>query len=274
MKVKASVFLFKSFFFSVIFGGFCLFFLVSFFFFFFFDCPIGLHCCVQAFSSCGEWGLLSDCSALVIVMVSLVAACRLSCPLACGIFLEKGLNSFHCIDREILNHWTIREVFSMSFDIIACWNSRTVKFLIADIITVILLTSLCIYLSIYSLKYLLAFPKVWRYIHVMYIYLCECHRVTNCPDLGQRDFTGKTTVTWSKLGWLATPVCWICCVYPWHEGIFYIIMLNIYSYIIVWDEFHCYPHNPNKNSRAVAACPRLNSWILPKFEFKPSFVCL
>ena len=24
---------------------------------------LGLHCCVQAFSSCGEWGLRSSCSA-------------------------------------------------------------------------------------------------------------------------------------------------------------------------------------------------------------------
>ena len=143
MKVKASVLLFKSFSLSlslslslsVIFGGFCLFVLFS-FLFFFFSTALGLHCCVQDFSSCSEWGLLSDCSGLVIVMVSLAAACRLNCPLACGIFLEKGFNSFHCIDREILNHWTTREVFSMTFDIIVCWNSRTVKFLIADIITV------------------------------------------------------------------------------------------------------------------------------------------
>ena len=28
------------------------------FFFFFLVGALGLHCCVQAFSSCGEWGLL------------------------------------------------------------------------------------------------------------------------------------------------------------------------------------------------------------------------
>ena len=34
---------------------------------------LGLHCCVQAFSSCSEWGLLSVVSRLLIVAASLVA---------------------------------------------------------------------------------------------------------------------------------------------------------------------------------------------------------
>ena len=31
---------------------------IPFFFFFFLVVALGLRCCVQAFSSCGEWGLL------------------------------------------------------------------------------------------------------------------------------------------------------------------------------------------------------------------------
>ena len=74
---------------------------------------LDLHCCAQAFSSCGEWGLvLVAVCGLLLVVVSLVAehrlqACRLqrlqhtgsvavafrlSGSLACGIFLEQGSN--------------------------------------------------------------------------------------------------------------------------------------------------------------------------------------
>ena len=85
----------------------------------------GLHCCTQAFSSCGEWGLLFvEVCGLLIVVASLVAEHRLqahrlqqlwhvgsvvvacglqstgsvvvahglSCSVACGIFLDQGLN--------------------------------------------------------------------------------------------------------------------------------------------------------------------------------------
>ena len=131
----ASVLLFKSLFSSIIFGVFCLFVLVS-IYLFIFSTALGLHRCVQAFSSCSEWRLLSNCNALAYCDGFSCLAHRLSCPLAWGIFLEKGFNSFPCIDREILNLWTTREVLSRTFDSIGCWNSRTVKFLIADVITV------------------------------------------------------------------------------------------------------------------------------------------
>ena len=100
----ASVLIFKNLFFPPRSLGF---FVCFGFYLFIFSTALGLHCCVPAFSSCSEWGLLSNCSALAYChfhgTISLVVADRLSCPLACGIFLEKGLNSFPCIDREILN---------------------------------------------------------------------------------------------------------------------------------------------------------------------------
>ena len=76
---------------------------------------LGLHCCVQAFSSCGEQGLhfIAVCRLLIAVsslavehrlwgtQASIAAALRLSsfgtqvfCFLACGIFPNWGLNSY------------------------------------------------------------------------------------------------------------------------------------------------------------------------------------
>ena len=76
---------------------------------------LGLHCCMQAFSSCSEQGLLfialqrllslqrtgsrhtgfSHCStwALQLWLIgSVVVVHGLSCPMACGIFPDQGLN--------------------------------------------------------------------------------------------------------------------------------------------------------------------------------------
>ena len=39
-----------------------------------------------------------------------VVAHRLSCPEACGIFLEQGLSRVPCIGRWSLNHWTTRAI--------------------------------------------------------------------------------------------------------------------------------------------------------------------
>ena len=59
---------------------------------------LGLHCCKWAFSSCGEWGLLSSCSARpshcggfsccraqALEQSSVAVLHKLSCPQACGI---------------------------------------------------------------------------------------------------------------------------------------------------------------------------------------------
>ena len=52
----------------------------------------GLHCCVQAFSSCDKWGLLFlETLGLLFAMASLVVH-TLSCFEACGIFLDQGSN--------------------------------------------------------------------------------------------------------------------------------------------------------------------------------------
>ena len=84
---------------------------------------LGLHCYVQAFSSCDKQGLhCSIMCGLLIAEASLVAEDRLSnlasvvmvhwlsCPRASGIFLYQGSNCVSCIGRQILNLWTTREV--------------------------------------------------------------------------------------------------------------------------------------------------------------------
>ena len=58
---------------------------------------LGLHCCTWAFSSCSTWAShcsgFSCCKAWAPGCVgSVVVAHRLSCPVACGIFLEQGSN--------------------------------------------------------------------------------------------------------------------------------------------------------------------------------------
>ena len=81
--------------------------------FYLFLAALGHHCCVWAFSSCGEWGLLFVAvRRFLIVVASLVAEHRLqahvlrqlwhagsvvvahglSCSTACGIFLDQGSN--------------------------------------------------------------------------------------------------------------------------------------------------------------------------------------
>ena len=65
---------------------------------------MSFHCCVRAYSSCRDPGLLCSCRFLTEVaslvlehrlkgtQASGVAAYRLSCPAACGIFLDQGSN--------------------------------------------------------------------------------------------------------------------------------------------------------------------------------------
>ena len=68
---------------------------------------LSLCCCVQAFSTCSEWGLLSVGLWGLLLAVSVFSCCRaqvlgfwallvvehgLSCSAACGIFLDQGLN--------------------------------------------------------------------------------------------------------------------------------------------------------------------------------------
>ena len=63
-------------------------------------CSKSSHC--GGFSCCGTWALGS--------WVSVVVAHGLSCPEACGIFLDQGLNPVPFIGRQTLNHWTTRQV--------------------------------------------------------------------------------------------------------------------------------------------------------------------
>ena len=116
--------------------------LFSFFFFkkdYLFLATLGLLCCLHwVFSSCGEQGLLSNCSvqashcggfsccraqASVVTasvvralglqsMGSVVTAHGLSCCWTCGIFLDQESNPCPCIGRLILYHWATREALS------------------------------------------------------------------------------------------------------------------------------------------------------------------
>ena len=66
---------------------------------------LGVHCCVQAFSSCSEWGKLSSCSEQASHWSgfsscgtqalghagSVAVGQGLSCPLACGMFPRLGI---------------------------------------------------------------------------------------------------------------------------------------------------------------------------------------
>ena len=83
-------------------------------------------------SSCGTWashrGVFLHCTAWALELVgSLVAACRLwrigsvvlahmlSCPKACGVFLEQGSSSCSLHWQWILNHWMTREIPSVKY---------------------------------------------------------------------------------------------------------------------------------------------------------------
>ena len=72
-------------------------------FFFFFLAALGLGCCKWAFSGCSEWAslavvsLVAELSSRVLPSVvtaqdSVVVVYQLSCPAACGIFLDQGSN--------------------------------------------------------------------------------------------------------------------------------------------------------------------------------------
>ena len=67
---------------------------------------LGLCCCIRAFSSCVEWGLLFVAAHQLLIAVAPLVARHglqgaraevvethgLSCPAACGVSLEKGSN--------------------------------------------------------------------------------------------------------------------------------------------------------------------------------------
>ena len=82
------------------------FFFLNLFIIYWFLATLSLHCCLQFFSTCRAWGLLSSCSERTChrdgfscwghrpwsVRVSLVVAPKLSGLVTRGIFLDKGLN--------------------------------------------------------------------------------------------------------------------------------------------------------------------------------------
>ena len=83
----------------------------------------GLRCCVKAFSTCFEQGYSSlQCEGLSLrwllllqstgsrMWASVFVAPRLTCSKACKIFPDRDQTCVPCISRQILNHWTTREV--------------------------------------------------------------------------------------------------------------------------------------------------------------------
>ena len=69
-------------------------------FIYLFLAELGLHCCVQVFSSCGERGYCLVVVRKLLVLVASLVAHRLSCPATCGIFLDQGSNL-------CLLHWQV-----------------------------------------------------------------------------------------------------------------------------------------------------------------------
>ena len=87
----------------------------------------GLCCCVQAFSSSSEWGLhFFVVHELLITVAFLVVEHRLSCSVACGIFLSlpSSLSLWHLWVYNIyILFWNHRKVFKALT--IGWWNWQT-----------------------------------------------------------------------------------------------------------------------------------------------------
>ena len=89
---------------------------------FLFLTALGLHGCTEAFSS--EWALFFFCGAgasycggfscfraqALGAPASVVAARRLSCSVACGIFLDRNPTCVPCVGRQVHIHCATREV--------------------------------------------------------------------------------------------------------------------------------------------------------------------
>ena len=80
--------------------------------FFFFLALLGLHCCMQAFSSCSQRGLL-----LQLWCAGLVATQNV------GSSWTKDQTHIPCIGKWILNHWTTRDVQFAYFYLLDSSNS-------------------------------------------------------------------------------------------------------------------------------------------------------
>ena len=85
------------------------------FFLFLFLAVLGLRCCARAFSSCGKQGMLFIVVHVPLIAVASLLQCTgsiagLSCSTACGILPDQGLNPCLLHWRQILSHWTTREV--------------------------------------------------------------------------------------------------------------------------------------------------------------------
>ena len=77
---------------------------------------LGLYCCTQAFSTCGKRRLL-------IAVASLAVKCGLQYSWHMGLAavrhmessLTRGQVHVPCIGRQVLSHWTTREVQTLVF---------------------------------------------------------------------------------------------------------------------------------------------------------------
>ena len=76
----------------------------------------------ESYSSCRVWASHSVASLItehgLKGMQALAAVVHdLSCPIACEIFLNQGSNLWPCIGRQVLKHWTTRDVLHPVFDV-------------------------------------------------------------------------------------------------------------------------------------------------------------
>ena len=67
-------------------------------------------------------------------MDSVVVVCGLSCPVVCGILGSLTRDGTHvpCIGRQILNHWTTREVPKFCVNLILSSGIRFLKKITVD----------------------------------------------------------------------------------------------------------------------------------------------
>ena len=77
---------------------------------------LGLHCCMQACSSCSKWGLISCCPHKLQGMRAQEFRCT---GLTALQHVESSWSSVSCFGRWILNRWTTREI-PLSYVLITC----------------------------------------------------------------------------------------------------------------------------------------------------------
>ena len=178
---------------------------------------LGLRCCVRALSSCSEQGLLSRCTHWGASPAaehrlqstgSVVVADGLSCPEACGIFLEQGSNLYPLhwqADSEPLNHQG-SPLINFKFHIYQCVLMNTSASSVT--ITVSGRNGPWDPAPFFTLLRCLVYPYIpndWGSQVAQWYRICLLMQDMRVPSLGQKDPLKKETATHnSTLAWIIT----------------------------------------------------------------------